>query len=202
MARKTTRRGKPDYRIVYFFLFIAVPCLVMGAWGAINGARTLRWPRVEAQIVGADHRVVETERRDQRQPDKRHTFAVSYVYTVDGQRYLSHNIEPDDFGMQSSGDAIKLTNAYPVGSTAQVAYDPANPTIAYLKPGPSSFSLLLVGMGVGFMLLGGLARRMVRVGPGEDDEDKPKRTAAKPKVTLDPEIASYYPKQPDSKNAQ
>ena len=43
------------------------------------------------------------------------------------------------------------------------------------------------------------ARRMVRVGPGEDDEDKPKRKAAKPKVTLDPEIASYYPERPDSR---
>jgi hypothetical protein len=200
MARKK-KRGKPDYRIVWFFLAIGVASFAVGAWGAANGARTWCWPRVEAEIVTATHRVIETERRDQREADKRHTFAVSYVYTVDGQRYLSHNIEPDDFGMQSSGDAVKLANAYPVGSKGQAAYDPANPAVAYLKPGPSSFSLVLMGIGVAFALMAGLARRMVRVGPGGDDEDKPKAAPVKSKVTLDPEIASYYPKRTDSKAA-
>jgi hypothetical protein len=200
MARRKKPAGKPDYRISYFFLAIGAASFALGAWAAANGALTLRWPRVEAEVVSADHRLHETQRRDQRAPDQRHTFAISYVYTVDGQRYLSHGIEPDDFGMQNSGDAIKLANAHRIGSKVQVAYDPANPHVAYLDPGPSSFSLMLVGIGAAFGLVGGLARRMVRVGPGDDEEEKTKpRFGTVP--DLDPETAAAYPK-PGDKQAQ
>ena len=116
-ASKKMRPGKPDYRIVWFFLAIGVASFALGAWAAVNGALTLGWPRAAgrsrlARIISLH----ETQRRDQRSPDRRHTFAIAYVYTVDGQRYLSHGIEPDDFGMQNSGDAVKLANTHRIGS--------------------------------------------------------------------------------------
>jgi flagellar basal body rod protein FlgC len=200
MARKKKRPGKPDYRMAYFFFVLGAISFVLGAWAAINGVQTLRWPSVQAEIVAANLQLHETERRDQRSPDRRHTFAVAYVYAVDGQRYLSHGIEPEDFGMQNSGDAVKLANVYPVGSKAQVVYDPANPAMAYLKPGPSSFSLMLLGIGVAFALAGGLARRMIRVGPGEDEDESENAPPVTSKTEIDPEIAGYYPK-PDDKQA-
>lgn len=200
MARRKKPPGKPDYRIVYFFLALGAISFALGAWAAIAAAQTLRWPSVQAEIVAANLQLHETERRDQRSPDRRHTFAIAYVYTVEGQRYLSHGIEPEDFGMQNSADAVKLANAYPVGSKAQVVYDPANPAVSYLKPGPSSFSLMLLGIGLAFALVGGLARRMVRVGPGEDEDESEKTPPATSKTEIDPEIAGYYSK-PDNKQA-
>jgi len=194
MARAKKRPGKPDYRIAWFFLAIGIAGFVLGAFAAVNGAMTLRWPRAEAEVVSADLKLYETERRDQRTPDRRHTFSVAFVYTVDGQRYLSHGIEPEDFGMQNSGDAVKLANAHPIGSKVQVAYDPANPQVSYLKPGPSSFSLMLFGVGAAFMLVAGLARRMVRVGPG-DDEDDVKSLPANAGPNVDPAIAAQYPRR-------
>ena len=192
MARKKKRPGKPDYRIVWFFLAIGVISLALGAFAAVNGALTLRWPRADAEVVSADLKLHETERRDQRTPDRRHTFAIAFVYIVDGQRYLSHGIEPEDFGMQNSGDAVKLANTHRIGSKVQIAYDPANPHVSYLKPGPSSFSLMLLGIGVAFILVAGLARRMVRVGPG-DEEEEVKSPPANTGADLDPAIAAQYP---------
>ena len=123
----------------------------------------------------------------------RHTFAVHYQYAVGGRDYVGGGIEPYDLGMQNSAGAAKMRERFPVGSTVPVAYNPNDPSEAYLMPGPSSFSLILLGIGMAFALMGGLARRMIRVGPGDDDEEEevesPKRSE------LDPSIANYFPKR-------
>ena len=74
-------------------------------------------------------------------------------------------MEPYDFGKQKSAGAKRMNGRHPAGSPAQVAYDPDNPAIAYLEPGPRAYSLALVGIG---LVLGGsgfwircLARRGV-----------------------------------------
>ena len=194
MARRRKKKtGKPDMRMSYLFFGLAVIAFTLGSWAAAQGALTLRWPRVAAKIVDANLALHERETRDAPRPDRRHTFAVHYQYAVGGREYLGGAIEPYDLGMQNSAGAVKMRDRFPVGSTVPVAYNPNDPSEAYLMPGPSSFSLILLGIGVAFALMGGMARRMIRVGPGDDDEEEDKSQAKR--VELDPKIAEYYPKR-------
>jgi len=191
--KKTKKVGKPDMRMSYLLFGLALIAFGFGAWAALNGAATLRWPRAPAKIVDARLTLHLRQTRDRDQPDQRHTFAVHYQYTVAGRDYFGSGIEPYDLGVQNSGGAVKMRDRFPVGSTAQVAYNPNDPSEAYLMPGPSSFSLILLGIGVAFALMGGLARRMIRVGPGDDDDEQ--EVSPPKRAELDPSIADYYPKR-------
>jgi hypothetical protein len=153
----TRKKGgaKPSLPSMRFGLFLTIfgaAILALGAWGAVQGARTLQWPRAEATIIDADLKRYEGEVRrvGGREYDREHwySFAVHYRYEVGGIEYVAGGVEPYDFGMQNSAGAQKMNDRHPVGSTARVAYDPSNPRIAYLEPGPSSFSLILVVIGV------------------------------------------------------
>lgn len=195
MAGKRKARGKPDYRMAWFLFGLGVAVFAFGAWGAWNGAQTLKWPRADAEIVDAKLTLHERETRDIERPDRWTTFDVHYLYRVNGKTYLGGGIEPYDFNMQNSAGARKMADAYPVGAKTQVAYNPGDIHEAYLMPGPSSFSLLLLGLGGGFWLMALLARRMIRIGPREDNDDAgQKKPAKKMSVVLDPEIQSYYQK--------
>jgi hypothetical protein len=193
MAQKKKPQGKPDFRLVWLLFTIGVIAFALGAWGAVNRALTLKWPRVSAEIVDANLTLHERETRDVQRPDRWHTFAVHYLYRINGKTYLGGGTEPYDFNMQNSAGAVKMANAYKIGSTVEVAYDPNDPTVAYLMPGPSSFSLVLLAIGAGFGLLALLARRMIWVGPGDDDDDT-KAKAVPKRAALNPKIAEYYSK--------
>jgi hypothetical protein len=197
MARAKKRQGKPDYRVTWFLYALSALAFGFGAWGAFNGAQTLKWPRAAAEIVDANLTYHEQKTRDVQRPDHWNTFAVHYLYSVDGKTYLGGGIEPYDFNMQNSAGAAKMADTYKAGATVQIAYDPKNPAEAYLIPGPSSMSLMLLGLGAAFVLFGLLARRMIRLGPGSDEDDaggtKKTKPVRKP-VELDPDIASFYPK--------
>jgi hypothetical protein len=195
MARKTKPQGKPDYRMAWFLAMLGVIAFGFGAWGAVNGARTLNWPRTEAEIVDAKLTRHERATRDVQRPDRWNTFDVHYLYRVDGKIHLGGGIEPYAYNMQNSAGAKKMADAFPVGAKAPVAYNPDDPAEAYLMPGPSSFALILLVIGVVFWLVALLARRMIRVGPGEDDGDEAgNKPAAKKPVVPDPKVADYYPK--------
>ena len=139
--------------------------LAPGLWGAAHGALTLRWPRTDAKIIDANLRTFEREMSG-RYRDEWHSFAVHYSYRVGGTDYFGGRVEPYDFGMQNSVGAQKMQDRHPIGSTAQVAYDPANPSVAYLERGPSSFSLALVGIGAVIGLSGFWIRGFAKRGIG------------------------------------
>jgi hypothetical protein len=153
-------------------IVLAVLIFVLGAWAAGKGALTLRWPRAEAKIIDANLRLqtapATPSLNGRRRPDDEWTsFIVHYTYRVGGRDYWSGRVEPYDFGMQNSAGAKRMGERHPVGSTARVAYDPADPAIAYLEPGPSSLSLALVGIGTVIGLSGAWVRRLARRGIGE-----------------------------------
>ena len=198
MAKKKKQQAKPDHRMAWFLAVLGVIAFGFGTWGAVNGARTLNWPRAQAEMVDAKLTQHERETRDVQRPDRWTTFDVHYLYRVNGKFYLGGGIEPYAFNMQNSAGAKKMAEKFRVGSTAPVAYNPDNVAEAYLMPGPSSFSLVLLAIGVAFWLVALLARRMIQVGPGDaDDDEEPddKKAKSAPKgVELDPKIADYYSK--------
>jgi hypothetical protein len=102
---------------------------------------------------------------------------VLYRYTVDGREYAAGGVEPYDFVMQNSAGAAKMSERHPPGSTAKVAYDARNPAVAYLEPGPSSFALVLGGIGAFITLCGFWVRRKASQGIGTmNDEGAPNPT--------------------------
>jgi hypothetical protein len=152
---ETTPKLGPERRMRQSLAFgrnlivLAALVLAPGAWAAVKGALTLRWPRAQATIIDADLRLMTApSQNDRKPPDQWNTFRVHYRYNVGGRDYLGGRVEPDDLGMQNSAGARRMQERHPVGSMAEVVYDPNDPAIAYLEPGPSSFSLALVGIGV------------------------------------------------------
>jgi hypothetical protein len=155
--------------------------LALGLWGTVHGALTLRWPRAEATITTAD---LMRQTTTSRGPDGRsreeswNSFHVLYRYTVAGREYVAGGVEPWDFGMQNSAGAAKMNERHPPGSKASVAYDPNDPATAYLEPGPSSFALVLCGIGAVMALAGLWVRRKASQGIGTmNDEGATERIA-------------------------
>ncbi len=147
-------------------IVLATPILVLGLWGTAHGALTLRWPRAEAKIIDANLRTFSGPSNDPRVRDEWHAFSVHYSYSVGGQDYFGGRVEPYDYGMQNSAGAQKMRDRHPVGSVAQVAYDPKDPSVAYLEPGPSSFSLALTGIGAVIGASGLWVRSLAKRGIG------------------------------------
>src|SRR5262245_19940129 len=93
----------------------------LGLYGTVEGALTLRWPRVEATITTADLVRQTTTSRDSEgrsYEESWNTFHVLYSYTVAGKQYVAGGVEPYDFGMQNSAGAAELGARHPPGSKA------------------------------------------------------------------------------------
>lgn len=151
-------------------MVLATAIFVLGAYGTVRGALTLRWPRASATITNAElaRQFMRTSRYDHGlQEDSWNTFHVLYRYRVGDQDYVAGGLEPYAFGMQNSAGAEKMRERHPVGSTAEVVYDPNNPAIAYLEPGPSSFALMMSGLGAFMFLCGFWVRHLAAAGIGE-----------------------------------
>lgn len=161
----------------------------IGAYGTVKGALTLRWPRAEATITTADllRQMTTTRGLDGRsQEDSWNSFHVLYRYTVAGREYVAGGVELYDFGMQNSAGAAKMRERHPAGSTATIVYDPENPSVSRLEPGPSSFALALGGIGA-FMALTGLwVRRKAAQGIGAMNQEGATERIARARREGDP----------------
>lgn len=154
-------------------MVLGAAILGLGAYGAIKGAMTLKWPRTPATITSADllRQSVHATGADGRSREESwNSFHVLYRYRVGDREYVAGGVEPYDFGMQNSAGAAKMRERRPVGSAAEVAYDPKDPTIAYLEPGPSSLTLMLSGVGSFMILVGFWVRRKASQGIGTMNE--------------------------------
>jgi hypothetical protein len=149
-------------------MVLAALVFAPGVWGVVNGALTLRWPRTTATIVDSDLRRLSTQMNNgsSRERDEWNSYSAHYSYAVNGKEYFAGRVEPYDFGMQNSAGAEKMRQRHPVGSTAQIAYNPEDPQIAYLEPGPSSFALALAGIGAFMGLCGLWVRSLAKRGIG------------------------------------
>ena len=175
MARQ--KKAVPNRGAMAFgrnLMVLALLIFALGGYGVVMGALTLKWPRADATITsaellrqtstsrGADGRAIE---------DGWNSFHVLYRYRVGDRDYVAGGVEPYDFGMQNSAGAAKMRERQPVGSPAKVAYDPGNPTVAYLEPGPSSFALALSGIGAFMLLVGWWVRTKAAQGIGTMNEE-------------------------------
>ena len=145
--------------------------LVLGGYGAVRGALTLSWPRASATIVSADQLRQGPATSRGLGADSWNSFHVLYRYHVGDHDYVAGGVEPYDYGMQNSAGASKMSDRYRINSTAEIAYDPHDPAVAYLEPGPSSFTRMLVGIGAFMALVGLWVRRKASQGIGTMNEE-------------------------------
>jgi hypothetical protein len=185
VARGRKKNAEPNRGGMAFgrnLMVLATLILAIGAYGTVMGAMTLKWPRAEATITSSDLLRQTTTGRG---PDGRsieeswNSFHVLYQYRVGDRDHVAGGVEPWDFGMQNSAGAEKMRARHPIGSQAQVSYDPANPAIAYLEPGPSSFALVLSGIGSFMLLVGWWVRRKAAQGIGTMNEEGATERVAK-----------------------
>ena len=154
-------------------MVLAAPILAIGIYGVARGAMTLKWPRAHATVTSAELlRQTNTSRGMDGRSDEDgwNSFHVLYQYRVGNRDYVAGGVEPYDFGMQNSAGAARMRERHPIGSQAEVSYDPDDPAVAYLEPGPSSFALILSGIGAFMFLIGWWVRSKAAQGIGTMNE--------------------------------
>ncbi|PSJ61500.1 DUF3592 domain-containing protein [Pseudaminobacter soli (ex Li et al. 2025)] len=171
MAHPRSRRRKPNkggMALGRNLMVLGAIVLAFGTYGVFRGAMTLKWPHTAATITSAEllRQRGSTSTQNGIREDSWNTFHVLYRYTVGDQEYVGGGIEPYDYGMQNSAGAVRMAERYPTGSVSNVAYDPRDPAIAYLEPGPSSFASMLAGIGSFIALVGFWVRRKAAAGIG------------------------------------
>jgi hypothetical protein len=192
VARGRSRKVIPNRGGMAFgrnLMVLGLLILALGGYGVVMGALTLKWPRADATITSAELlRQTNTSRgMDGRSfEDGWNSFHVLYQYRVGDRDYVAGGVEPHDFGMQNSAGAAKMRERHPVGSQAKVAYDPANPAVSYLEPGPSSFALVLSGIGAFMLLIGWWVRTKAAQGIGAMNEEGATERVAKAQRDGDP----------------
>lgn len=177
MARGRRKNAAPNRGGMAFgrnLMALAAVILAIGVYGVARGALTLGWPRADATITSAEllRQITTSRGMDGRSfDDGWNSFHVLYQYRVGDREYVAGGLEPYDFGMQNSAGAAKMRERHPIGSQAKVAYDPGNPAVSYLEPGPSSFALVLSGIGAFMLLCGWWVRTKAAQGIGTMNEE-------------------------------
>jgi hypothetical protein len=118
----------------------------------IAGMKTLAWRETECVIAASSVR--------QNSPEGRSTgdfsFEVKYRYTFDGQQFTSDQYQRNPSTMDDYGEAARLVEKYPSGSSAICYVNPASPGQALLVR-YNLFSLLFLLLPLPFVAFGGVA---------------------------------------------
>ncbi len=137
------------------FVAVGVAMLVVGVIGLRRAAASADWPTTQGVIVSS-----EVERVRRNDPDRGWTTTfharISYGYSVGGEPYTGDRVGIGDYGSNTNHRARSVVRRYPVGSHVTVYYDPDRPRIALLEPGVRPMAFVIPGIGVAFVLFGGL----------------------------------------------
>ncbi|MDB5592070.1 DUF3592 domain-containing protein [Enterovirga sp.] len=131
---------------VVLFL-VGIGMIYFGHRARARAKASARWPKVAGTITEAR---VEFRRRSK--GGSRYIPQIRYTYDVAGQRHTGARLGFGNFERTREATAQADLAAYPVGSTTQVAYDPADPTLATLNT-TTSGTLVLPGLGWAFALI-------------------------------------------------
>jgi len=166
-APATPRQKQQVRNFGWFLLGLSLLLLAPGAWGTWKGWQTLSWPRVEVRLVDPKTLQAPPDGALTRVPENDAImFAVTYLYRVGELQCIGNRIEPYRFGFENAAKVKRQRERYRLGTVAQAAYDPSDPCIAYLEPGPSSTALMFLGVGTFIFLCAQLVLRAGRLGIG------------------------------------
>jgi len=157
-------RPKPGRVWGAIFSMAGAALLGLGLFSAKLGFETIAWPRAEATFLDKQVSVSEDTSRHNGTRDESIFTKVLYSYQAAGRSYTASGFERGGFGMLSEADSIKLAQGVSIGDKATVAYNPADPSEAYLKPGVANIAYMLGGLGLFMLLLGLMMRAASRAG--------------------------------------
>ncbi len=104
------------------------------------------WPKTEGIIIGS-----EVAGKRAFHPE------ITCEYAVDGKRYeLKTDLGTPGFGTKRSRQdtAERILAEYPIGKAVMVTYDPAQPSQAFLRVGPSWQAFLKLSLGIIILVTG------------------------------------------------
>lgn len=104
-----------------------------------------QWPRVNGVITSSYLQVGYFKHRKGYLPE------IRYRYQVGPTEYSGSRRSFDTAHLAAEGASEKVIDAYPVGKSVAVFYDPKNPASALLEPGPASDMTLLYKMDLFFI---------------------------------------------------
>jgi len=138
------------------FVAVGVGMLVIGVIGLRQAAASRDWPTTQGVILSS---AVERVRRND--PDRGFTTTfharISFSYSVGGEPYTGDRVGVGDYGRNTNHHARSVVRKYPVGSQVTVYYDPNRPQSSLLEPGVRPMAFVIPGLGVAFVLFGGLS---------------------------------------------
>lgn len=106
-----------------------------------------RWPKTAGRVIVSKVERYTAGDSSDRRPTRSFHPVIEFAYNVDGKEYRSRQRQ---LGVQGGGPetwAKSIKGKYPVGSTVEVRYDPANPAEAELE-NPVGMTFLAFGAAV------------------------------------------------------
>ncbi len=148
--------GNPGRNI----LIVAAVLLIAGGWACLKGVEALSWPQADARRLVLYKGMTIDRRQDGHSTDERREGPTEfrYAYKVGKQDYVGTAVQPYDFGSQDWLISYRHDDFYSPRAALRASYDPSDPSVAYLEPGPSGAALILFGAGI-LAGLGGLWAR-------------------------------------------
>lgn len=124
-----------------------------------RAALARRWPIAIGVVIASGVRettILIRHKTAQYRPAVRYAPQVIYEYHVGGQHYQHDRINVDGVVLSSEpADAARAARRYPVGRQVAVAYNPANPNEACLRPTVTWVVWIEIALSVGLWLAAG-----------------------------------------------
>ena len=140
---------------IFFVVILTIVALgscvfIVAATSKWTRARdSLSWPTAAGVVVWSN---VGSYTRATKGGDRTYCNAqVDYTFEVQGRPHKGSKISLG-FPSNEQADAQAVVARYPLGTAAQVHYDPADPSIAVLELGDEGIHILLVGIGFFFLI--------------------------------------------------
>lgn len=133
-----------------FGLFLVVGLGSLGKfWKLQHLSRQVQaWPSVPGKVLSASI---------EKSPGSKSTLysaRIVYDYEVAGRRHRGHRVYLDAVSTSDFSDAQAMMNAFPVGQTVLVYYDPAEASESVLRRGSGGGGWILALVGGAFTLMG------------------------------------------------
>jgi hypothetical protein len=136
--------------VVVMFGLVIVGIGLRNVWRAMASTR---WPKVQGTVVESSTWKSVSRDRQSGVSSAMYRARITFSYQVGDKSYTTDTIHfGQTLGSGDSSDAELQHRRYPVGAPVSISYNPADPSIAALKPGVYADVFWIPGAGLAFAL--------------------------------------------------
>lgn len=140
------------YLLVIAFCLIGAGLIYLGLRSKRLAKASQSWPSAAGMITSSA--VIDHRDDDRSQAGSTHEARVEYEYDVAGAKLSGNRICFAGKARTSRRAAQAVTARYPAGSTVDVFYDPAKPSLCTLERRASPIANVLLAIGILFPIMG------------------------------------------------